>query len=116
ARGRNPRGDLDGVVQVARLDQVVAAELLFRLRERPVGGRRLPVAHAHRRRGRRRLERVAAQIVTALLDALGEGVVLAHHLLHLGLGRAFPELLVAVDQAQVFHWLPPRRAGGAWFQ
>ena len=54
-------------------DQVVAAELLLGLGERAVGGGNLAIPDPDGRGGVRRLERVAADIVAALLDVLGEG-------------------------------------------
>ena len=51
-----------------RLDQVVAAELLAGLGERAVGGQRLAVAHPHGGGGGRRLQGVAAELLTALGD------------------------------------------------
>src|SRR4029079_6333893 len=68
-RRRDLRRPLDRVVQVARFDQVVAAELLLRFGERAVRGRDLPVAHADGGGGADRLQGVAAQVVAALLDA-----------------------------------------------
>ena len=41
-RRRDPRGELDRRVEVVGLEQVVAAEGLLGLRERPVGRQRLP--------------------------------------------------------------------------
>src|SRR4051794_36990312 len=56
-RGGDPRGDLGRLVQILRLDQVVAAQLLLHLRERPVRGQRLAITNADARRRRGRLER-----------------------------------------------------------
>ena len=64
--------DLDRLVQVPGLDQVEAAQLLLGLGERAVGGGHLAVAHPDGRGGLRRLQRVAAEVVAALLDVLGE--------------------------------------------
>src|SRR6266404_5696091 len=50
------RCDRYRLVQVFRLDQVVAAELFLGLSERAVGDRGLAVAHPNRSRGRRLLE------------------------------------------------------------
>src|SRR3989442_10946927 len=59
----NTRRHLDRVVEVLRLDEVVAAELLFRLDVRSVGRRELPVPHPDRGRGIGRLERFAADVI-----------------------------------------------------
>src|SRR5438477_603243 len=50
ARRRNLRGHLDRVVQVSRLDQVKARQLLLRLDEGTVGDRQLAIPDAHGRR------------------------------------------------------------------
>src|SRR5438094_4153213 len=57
-RRRNPGGDLDRLVQVARLDHIEAGEALLRLGKRPIGYRDLAVTHAHRGRGGNRLQRL----------------------------------------------------------
>src|SRR4051812_31687890 len=102
-RSRNARGKLDGVVEVARFHEVVAAELLLRFGVWPVGcalsaiacrdGARLSAVH----------EGLAAEQVSARLDALGVGhVLLVDALLLRGRG-VLTEAFVAVDEAAVFH-------------
>src|SRR3712207_8603976 len=54
-RGRAQLGDLDGVVEVARLDDVKAVEGLFSLNERAVRHRAATLDRGGRRRGRERL-------------------------------------------------------------
>src|SRR5688572_3420240 len=110
-RRRNARRDLDRLVQVLGLDEVVAAQLLLRLGERAIGGRRLPVPHPHRHRGLRRVERIAADVLACLLDVVGEREVLTHDRVRLVLRPRRPVALVLVDQAQVFHGTPPRVKG-----
>src|SRR4051812_40493930 len=78
-RSRNPGGDLDRVVQVARLDHIEAAQLLFGLGEGAVGRRDFPVADPDAGRRMRGFESVPADIVTALLDAVAEFPVFTHH-------------------------------------
>src|SRR5918993_329747 len=95
--------DLDRFVQVLRIEQVVAAELLARLGERAVGRRDLAVAYAHGRRRRRGLERPAGHYVPALLIRAAEGEVLAEFGVGVRFGQAGPGLLVLVDEAEVFH-------------
>ena len=63
---------------VVALDHVVAAELLARLGEGPVGHLGLAVAHPHRRRRRRGLQGVAAAHDALVADRLGVGLPLAH--------------------------------------
>src|SRR5256714_4574128 len=74
ARARDLRGDGDGLVQIGRLDQVVAAQLLLRLGEGAVGSQALAVAHAHRGGRVGRLQRVAAFDLSG--ELLPEGAVL----------------------------------------
>src|SRR5687768_12964187 len=105
---RNSRRDLDGVVQILRLHQVKAAELLLRLGERAVSRRHFAVAHAERRRGGRRLEGLATEQVAALFDVLGECHVFGKHGVVLFLGRLRPLRFFTVDEAQVLHGIPPR--------
>src|SRR5687768_15831644 len=97
---RNLRGDLDGIVEVARLDEIIPAELFLRLGEGPIGRRELAVPDADRRCGRNGLQRLASDVVAALLDAVGEREILAHEGITLALRHRFDLLLVVVDQAQ----------------
>src|SRR3954470_14780551 len=101
ARRRDPRGHLDRGVEVVGLVEVVAAELLLRLRERTVGGEGAAVLDADRRRGRRRLELVAAEHAGRVVD---RHVLLVHGPL-LVLGEPGPGALVAgsLDQQDVLH-------------
>jgi hypothetical protein len=103
--------DLNDAIQVASkilgVDQVIAAELLFRLGERAVGGRHLAVANAHGGRRLNRLQGFAADVVAGLFDPLGKREVLAHHGVGLVLRHGGPGLLVVVDEAQVAHEFPP---------
>jgi hypothetical protein len=74
-RGRAQLGDLDGVVEVARLDDVDAVEGLLGLDERAVRHRAATLDRGGRRRGRQRLP--ARQGPTEredLLDELAVGV------------------------------------------
>src|SRR6202034_1303786 len=65
-RRRTELGDLEGVIEIAGLDQVVAAERLLGLGERPVGHDVVTDGGG----GARRLQRVAAQHLAALLADL----------------------------------------------
>src|SRR5215470_5291297 len=91
--------DLQRVVQVARLDQVVAADGLLGLHERAVGN------HVAANRGGRagRLQRPAFDDLSALFrDLLGEAHVRLHHLLeHIGRGGGV-SVLVLGDEDQIF--------------
>src|SRR5262249_31895971 len=72
-RRRDARRDLDRLVEIPGLDQVIAAELLFRFRKRSVGRRDLAVPDADGRGGLDRLEVVAPEIMAAALDVSREG-------------------------------------------
>src|SRR5262249_32269372 len=107
AGGRDLRRPLERLVERLCLDQVVAAELLLRLGERPVGDDLLAVADADGDALRRRLELVATNVRTALLELRQKRAVL---LVQRGLvlvGQGPVRLLVAVDQQQVLHEMPP---------
>ena len=97
---RRPR---DRVVEVAAVEQVVAAELLARLGERAVAGDRLAVADPHRGRRGGGLEPLAAEHHAGLGGGAAERLVRGHDLARL-LGRdVVPTGLVAVDGEQVLH-------------
>src|SRR4029079_19075017 len=102
-RRRDPRRDLDRLVEVGCLDQVIAPELLLRLGERPVGRRHAAVPHADGGCVLDRLQVVAAEIVAALSHAFGEGEILAHQALELGLRHLLELLLFVVNEAQILH-------------
>src|SRR5439155_22618872 len=96
---RDLRGELDRFVDRAALDEVEAAEVLLRLRERAVRRERLSVVDADRRRAREVAEVGAA----AGLRTLGESHVLLHLPLLLLLAEPLPAVAGAVDQERVLH-------------
>src|SRR2546422_144313 len=120
-RPRIRRSHLNGLVEISGLDQVVAAELFLGLGEGPVGRRELAISYADRGGGLGRLQPVRPDVVTALLDVIGELHVLTHPLVRVGLRPLRPLGLVRVDQAQVLHsslrigvewpWTPASRSG-----
>ena len=61
----DPPSDLYGLFPIARLDEVVAAELLLRLGEGAVGGGRRPMTHPHGGGGLHRVEGRGAHEVPA---------------------------------------------------
>ena len=105
--GRDPRRELDRLVEVAGLDEVEAAEGLLGLGERAVGRDRLAVLDPDRRRARGRLERLAgleqpASSRTSAVNALYAGELVA---ISSSDGRRAG--LRRVDQEQVAHAMPP---------
>src|SRR4051794_34739545 len=74
------RGNAERGVEILGIDQIVAGELLSRLRERTIRGQSLAVANAHGGRRRCRLQPVAGLEVAALDDGLGECTVFPRHL------------------------------------
>lgn len=64
-RRRNLRGDLDGLVEVARLDELEPGELLLGLGKGTVGHRHPSVAHAHRGGGGDRLQGLRGDALAA---------------------------------------------------
>src|SRR5271166_2850420 len=102
-RPRNPRGNRNRLVEIFRLNQVVAAELLLGFREWPVRHYRLAVAHANRGGRRGLLERIAALVLPALREVLREDHIFLEHLALLGGVHLFSVRFAVVDQKQVFH-------------
>src|SRR5258706_7366556 len=94
---------LDGMVQVPRLQNEYPAELLFRLGIRAVGDRDFPVVEPQGGGAPRALERFAAGKVTVLFKQIVVGEALVHHGVQLVFGHRLPNLLVDVSQADVFH-------------
>src|SRR3989442_2092738 len=96
----NPRRDGDRLVEIARIDQEVAAQLLLGLRERAVG--HYPFALAYPDAGRRggRLERGGGEILTRGTELVRQLGRLAVTLLPLDRTQ---RLLVQVDQQHVSH-------------
>lgn len=100
------RGELERLVKIRGLDEVEPTERLLRLRERAVGGDDRAVLHPKRRRGRRRLERLAPEVRLAIGEQLRVREVLPHHGVRLrgrrwlggGVGR-----FGVVDQDGVLH-------------
>src|SRR6185437_7927259 len=62
----------------------------------------------------RGLERVPAQVVSALLDVVGEGEVLGMHLVRVGLQHRLAGLLVLIDETEVFHRPLPSEGEKLW--
>src|SRR6266536_2842865 len=93
------RGELDRLVDVLALDEVEAAQVLLRLRERAVGGKGLAVVDADGRRARKLAQIGAA----ARLRPLAERHVLVHLLFPLLLAELLPAIAGAVDQERVLH-------------
>src|SRR5213076_1688368 len=93
------------------LDQVVAAELLLRLGERAVRDEPVAVPVADRRRGRRRLERVAGYEHALLPHVLGVRTVRLEDLAALRLVHPSPGLLVVVDQEHAWAGMDEAKRG-----
>src|SRR4051812_46880662 len=81
-RSRDLGGVADRLVEVLAVEQVEAAQLLLRLRERAVGDEALAVLDAHGRRGRDGLERLTAYVGPVGRDLLAELAVAVHHRVH----------------------------------
>src|SRR5438552_10709823 len=96
----NPRRDGDRLVEIAGIDQEVAAQLLLGFRERAVG--HYPFALAYPDAGRRggRLERGGGEILARGIELVCELRRLAVTLLSLALTQG---LLVQVNQQHVSH-------------
>src|SRR5689334_15655246 len=97
---RDSRRDLNGIVEVLRLDEIEAAELFLRFRERSVGRGDLAIANSNGGRGLRGLERFAAEPVAALSGVVGELHVLAAHGIELFLREVRALGFLVVDEAE----------------
>src|SRR5918998_2226324 len=93
-------GNIDRFVEIRRVDEVVAAELFARLRERTVGYQPFAVPHPDAGRRRAQVEWGGAQIPTAVIEVSGKLRGLAVALLPLL--RVYG-ILGAVNQQHVFH-------------
>src|SRR5690606_24080754 len=67
-RWRDPRREMDRLVEVCGLDHVEAGKLLLGLGEGAVGDRHLAAAHTHGGRGPDRLQRLRGETVAARPD------------------------------------------------
>src|SRR5918994_1310791 len=72
AHSRDAGGDIDRLVEIWSIDQVVAAELLARLRERTVGYQPFAVPHPDAGCRRAQVEWGGAQIPTAVIEVSGK--------------------------------------------
>src|SRR5262249_45885808 len=99
ARRRDLRGDLNGIVEIPRLDEVEAGQLLLGFRKRSVGDRHSAVPHANRRRRFDRLQRLGGEERTVAPQLLAAGKALCV------LNR--PQLLLfQINEAQILHETP----------
>src|SRR5262245_20456968 len=73
ARAGNARGDGDRLVEVGRLDEEIASELLARFGERTVGDEPLAVANLHARRRRHRLQWRCGQVAPLGVELMRQG-------------------------------------------
>src|SRR5436190_10970554 len=103
----NAGGNAKRRVEILGFDQIVAAELLARLREWAIRGQHFAVADPHGGRGRRRLQAVAGLEMAALNDGLGERAVVRHHLLPIGSAHFAEFGFVPIDQQQILHLVTP---------
>src|SRR5580704_4542983 len=97
-RARNTRCDAESVIEIRRLDQVVACQLFGGLGKRTVGKQRFAIAYADRGRGRSGLQAVTAEEVFRLLYFVGEISVGFRSSCELGRSRVWCGRFVRVDQ------------------
>src|SRR2546421_6564375 len=100
--GRDPRGPLERLVERVHLDLVVAAEPFLGLCERAVCGESLRPLRTNRRRGLRRLERVAHDQGAGLVEALGVLPELREHRVPVLLG-SLGRVARNVDEQHLLH-------------
>src|SRR5258707_961752 len=94
-------------VEILGFDQVIAAELLARLREWTIRGQGLAVADPHGGRSRCRLQPVAGLEIAALDNGLGECTIFVRHLLARGRVHFGVFGFVGVDHQQILHLFAP---------
>src|SRR5262249_55902973 len=92
--------DIDGVIEVRRVDQEVAAELFARLGEGAVRHLALSLTDANAGRGRNRVQGGSAQVLSLFVELLRQRRGLREASLALAFGPGF---LVGVDEQHVFH-------------
>src|SRR5262249_3038124 len=97
-------GDGNSLVDVLRVDEEVAAQLLPRFRKGPVGHERLAIADADAGRRRRELKRRGSQVLACGVELVREVGGFTITLLALRLTEG---VLVSVDQQHVFHDVSP---------
>src|SRR5467141_2256418 len=100
AHARNLFRNLDGLIEILRLHQEVAAELFPHFRERAVGHQTVAVAHLDAGCCRHRLQWVGGEVLPLRLEHVRKLSRLAVTLLPLALG---PGLLVGVNEQHVLH-------------
>src|SRR6266540_2744985 len=100
---RHLAGPGDRRIEIGHVDQIVAAKLLLGLGERAVGHERATIGEPHGGGGRDRLQRLAGNMLSRLLQ-IGGVLPPGVHLSSLGFRRfGCCGLLVPVDQQQVAH-------------
>ncbi len=90
---------MNGLVQVCRVDQIETAQLFLRLGEWTVGSGDFALPDPHGRGGLRGLQRIAADVVAALLDSLSKSAVFSHHRVQLLFRQRSPLAFVVIDKA-----------------
>src|SRR6185312_7341748 len=93
---RDTRGDLDRLVEIARLDEVETGHHFLRLGEGAVRQHGLPVANPHARRGSRGLERFGLDELPAREEPVVELEMLRIERIHLLLGHRGELLLIVI--------------------
>src|SRR5262245_38115814 len=103
------RRHLDGLVQITRLGEEVAPELLLGLGIRAVGDDDLAVSRSQAHGVLGGGERADLQQVAAALQILVEGPALTGDRGHVGLGQGLELRLVVVGQTEILHVSSPLR-------
>ena len=95
---RDFRRNLNRLVEVFRLDEEVAAELLLRLGKRAIGGRDFTISHPDRRRYAGGLKAVVSEKPARFPDLVRECGLFRMEFFKLGLRQLLRKRLVLVDQ------------------
>jgi len=102
------RDQVDGMIQVACLEDEDAAELLFGFRERAVGDDDTAMLVAQRHRGAGRLQPFTAREVTVCAELVVVGDAAVHHGLLFAFRDGSERVGINVTEADIFH------SGGEW--
>src|SRR5829696_2693524 len=100
AHPRDAGGNVDRLVEIGGVDQIVATELLTRLRKRAIGYQPFAITHPNAGRRRCQVEWGGAEIMPTRVELSGEPRGLAVALLPL---VRVQHLLITVNQQHVFH-------------
>src|SRR6266851_2449035 len=105
--GRATRRPRERGIEIGHVDDVVAAQLLLRVRKGAIQNLRLAIRDAYGRRSRARLEAARALQDARLRQCLYVRHISRHSLFLLGLCQLGPTGLVHIEHQNILHVKPP---------